>query len=147
MILLYLHFDRLKTKFQLPNSFFFRFLKLRHAFDSQFKSVQLQLEHDDLETLLDYADISKPLSQIYRALLPSIQVGLDGLRYLWRAEVQELNSEDWEDMWDYPLQPLVELDQFVPSCKILHSIYYTPQRLHCIYPASSFGCWRCAVYV
>lgn len=33
-------FDRLKHKFQLPNSFFCRFLQLRHAFDSQFRSAR-----------------------------------------------------------------------------------------------------------
>lgn len=45
-------FDRLKNKFQLPNSFFFRFLQLRHAFESQFKSLAICLEQDDLEALM-----------------------------------------------------------------------------------------------
>lgn len=40
-------------------------------------------------------------------MLSSIEVGLDVLRGLWQPEMQELDSEDWEDIWDYTFQPLV----------------------------------------
>lgn len=58
--------------------------------------------------------------------------------------MQELDREDWEDMWDYPLQPLVATRDKLIQFKILHRIYYTPQRLHRIYPTSSAACWRCS---
>lgn len=89
-------------------------------------SDRLGVEHDNLETLLNDINLRKPLSQIDQALLPSVQVRLDGLLDQWWAEVQELDREDWEDMWDYPLQPLVATRDKLIQFKILHRIYYTP---------------------
>lgn len=63
----------------------------------------IRLEQDDLEALLRDADLSKPLSMMYKTLLPSIQVGLDGLHEVWHVvEEEELDIDDWEDMWDFP---------------------------------------------
>lgn len=124
-------FDRLKSKFQLPNSISFLFLQLRHAYELQFKSLTFHLEQDDFEVLCRDNNLSKPLSMIYKTLLLSVHVGLVNLRNLWHVEEQELDSENRDK------------DKFI-EFKILHRMYYLPQRILCIYPNSPTSCWRCS---
>lgn len=52
------------------------------------------------------------------------------------VEDQELDSEDWEDMWEYPFQELIATRDKLIQFKILHIIYFTPQQLHRTYTDS-----------
>lgn len=72
-------FDDLKHRFGLPNSHFFRYLQLRHAFSSKLRSTRLTLERSVLEFLLREDPLFRSLSQIYKALMPLICIGLQGL--------------------------------------------------------------------
>lgn len=73
----------------------------------------------------------KPLSTSYKALQPSIHEGLDKLLFLRRGEVPELDSKDWEDIWEYPMQQLVSARD---------RLIYSPKR---IFPSHPSKCWRC----
>lgn len=60
-----------------------------------------------VECLLWEESLEKPLSIIYKALQHSIHEGLDKLLSCWREEMPELDFEDWEDIWEYPMQQLI----------------------------------------
>lgn len=61
----------------------------------------------------------------------------------WRREVPELDTEDWENIWDYPMQQLVSARDRLIQFKILHRVHFTPQKLHRIFPLHPFKCWCC----
>lgn len=94
------------------------------------------------ESLLHADILEKPLSSIYRTLQPSIHDGSDRLLSYWHAEVPELDTEDWEDVWDYPMHNLGSARDRLIQFQILHRIHLTPQRLHRIYPSHPSQCWR-----
>lgn len=134
-----LTFDQLKARFNLPNVYFFQFLQLRHAYRAQFGDSPLTLYQSNMESLLRQETLNKPLSTIYKALQPTVHHGLERLRDFWVSELPEFDGEDWEDIWDSPFGQLVSSRDRLIQFKILHKFYYTPYRLHKIYPA------RCSV--
>lgn len=76
-------FDQLKARHDLPNSFFFRYLQLRHAFKEQFTGQRIEYLPSLLENILLEEDLVKPLSSVYKSLfkktpLGSPNVGKDG---------------------------------------------------------------------
>lgn len=97
----------------------------------------------NLETLLRDEALSKPLSSIYKALLPNVHTGLENPKAKWEVDFPALDTEDWEEMWEYPFSQLVSARDRLVQFKIIHKVYYTPERLHRIYPSISASCWRC----
>lgn len=67
----------------------------------------------DLESMLGDDLLSKPLSVLYKALLPSVHVGMESLRSTWWMEALDINDEDWEALWDYPFSQLVAYTRFI----------------------------------
>lgn len=74
--------DKLKQKYALSNSHLFRFL-LRHAFNTHFENSQVAFYTLTLEVLHRDESMIKPLSTIYRELLPNVHGGLETLRNKW----------------------------------------------------------------
>lgn len=138
-----LTFDILKTKYTFPNSYLFRYLQLQHASQMQFGNQSVTIDQSKIESLLRADILVKPLSSIYKTLQPSIHDGLDRLPSCWRADVPELDTEDWEDIWDYPMHILVSARDRLIQFNILHRIYLMPRRLHRIYLSHPSQCWRC----
>lgn len=62
-------FDQLKTRHDLPNSYFFCYLQLRYAFQAQFSSQKVEVLPSALEDLLSDEDLVNPLSVTYKPLL------------------------------------------------------------------------------
>lgn len=94
----------------------------------QFGNQSVTITPSRIEPLLLADILEKPLSSIYRNLQPTIHYGLDRLLSCWHAEVPELDSEDWKDVWDYPMHSLVSARDRLIQLKILHRIYLMPQR-------------------
>lgn len=69
-------FDQLKAWHNLPNSFFFRYLQLRHAFQEQFKNQRIEYLSSELENLLTDEELAKPLSSVYRSLFNKTPAGI-----------------------------------------------------------------------
>lgn len=83
-------FNRLKQQHKLPNSHLFRFLQLRHAFNTQFENAQVAFYTLNLETLLRDEALSNPLSTIYKALLHNVHTGLENLKAKWVVDFPTL---------------------------------------------------------
>lgn len=126
----------------MPNWYFFRYLQLSHAFKSQFGSDSLDIESSPIESLLSEENLKTPLSEVYKGLFVETPKMLNKCRDTWSAIIPDFGRDDWDDMWDHTFGTLVSarLIQF----KLLHRIYYTPERLAGIYGTDAGECWRCA---
>lgn len=133
-------FDQLKAGHNLPNSIFFRYLQLRHAFQMQFGDRRVEFLPSALETLLKEENLAKPFSTVYKSLFKKTLQGVARYRERWEREIPDIH---WEDMWDHPFKHLVAARDCLIQFKFLHRIYFTPARLARIYPSSSSQCWRC----
>lgn len=67
-------FDTLK-QYGLSNQYFFRYMQLRHASITQFGSQSLTILQPILESLLREDPLDKPMSNIYKTLLPQYSLG------------------------------------------------------------------------
>lgn len=85
-------FDWLKHQHDLPSSYLFRYLQLRHAFNTQFDNQPAARYTSALEILLRDESMVKPLSTFYKELLPSIHTGLEFLRIKWLVDFPELDD-------------------------------------------------------
>lgn len=97
----------------------------------------------NLEELLRDESLTKPLSTIYKALLPNVHMGLETLKAKWVADFPTLDMENWEEMWECSFSQLVSARDSLVQFKILHKVYYTPMHLHKIYLSIPTSCWRC----
>lgn len=137
-------FDQLKARHDLPNSFFFRYLQLRHAFKEQFTGQRIEYLPSLLENILLEEDLVKPLSSVYKSLFKKTPLGITKCRERWEREIADIQGEDWDDMWDHPFKYLVSARDRLIHFKFLHRVYLTPARLSRIYPTVSSQCWRCS---
>lgn len=140
-------FDQIKSLIPLPNSYFFWFLQQRHAYNAQFGSSPLTIYQFDMELLLRDESLEKPLSTIYKALQPTnCAPGSGGSLCLLAGGLPELDSEDWEDIWDYSFSHLVSSrDRFI-QFKILHIFHLMPYKIHKIHQDCSSCCWHLLAY-
>lgn len=100
----------------------------------------LSLYRSNLESQLCDDQSDKPLSAIYRALLPSVHFGMEAKRLI---DYPDLDAEDWEDIWEYPFSQLAAVKDHLIQFKLVHRAYLTPQRLNQIYPGAYPHCWKC----
>lgn len=129
--LLSLH--ELTAKFGLPRWMGFRYLQLGHAARAQFPQTPL-LQTDPIEDLLSPGDLSKPLSSLYNALLGRDSPKINELWEKWRADIPSLDREGWEDCLEYGPKLVIASKDKLIQVKFIHRVYYTPQRLHRIFP-------------
>lgn len=135
-------FNSLKQAYNLPNSYLFRYPQLRHAFQTQFDKQPAALYTSGLENLLRNEFMTKPLSTIYKELLPSIHDGLESLKAKLLSDFPEL-EEDWKEMWECTFSQLVSTRGRLIQFKIQHQVYLTPMRLYRTYLSVFATCWRC----
>lgn len=92
-------FYELKERLTLPNSHFFRYIQLRHAFYSQFGREPLNLDPSDLELLTRSDSLVIPVSSIYKDLFQETGTLMEPCRLPWEAVAPVLDGDDWDDMW------------------------------------------------
>lgn len=138
-----LSFDTLKQRFELPSRYFFRYLQVRHTFSTKFDAQPLTLLQSNIESLLHDDQLVNPLSNIYKSLLPSVHFGLESLYSKWQEDFPNLDTEDWEEVWEYPFLQLIVVRDHLIQFKLLHRTYLTPQTLNKICPGAYPHCWRC----
>lgn len=129
------NFDGLKQKYNLPNAYLFRFLQLRHPFNIKFENSQVAF----------YTSTLEHLSNIYKELLTNIHMGPETLKAKWVEDFPTLDMEDWEEELEFSFTHLLSTRDRLIQFKIMHRVYFTPTRLHKIYPSISASCWRCVV--
>lgn len=133
-----------KIKTQLPNSYLFRFLQVRHAFQMQFWEMRVESLPSSLESLLSSEELTKPLSVSYKEFFKNTPQAVVRCREKWVAEIPDVQGEDWDEVWAQPFKHLVSARDRLIQLKFLHRSYYTPARLAKIFPNASAECWRCS---
>lgn len=63
-----LTFKQLKAKYDLSHSYYFRYLQLWHAFQTQFQDQAIEIKPLTLENVLKDVDLSKTLSVAYKEM-------------------------------------------------------------------------------
>lgn len=135
-------FDDLKSRKDLPNQMFFRFLQLRHAFRSQFPNP-ITLWMSDLEAELRAPEGTKLLSFIYNKLALLDTSRVSQLLTTWQHDIPDLTEDDWEEgVQQYLTLTISSKDRF-SQLKFLHRAYYSPSRLAKIYTDRTATCPRC----
>lgn len=137
-------FSQLQSRHDLPNTYLFRFLQIRHAFQEQFRELKVESLPSSLESLLVDGDLVKPLSVAYKEFFKSTPPAITKCREKWEMEVPEIQGEDWDELWMQPFRHLVSARDRLIQFKFLHRSYLTPARLHKIFPTVSAECWRCS---
>lgn len=95
-----LTFSQLQSRHDLPNSYLFRFLQVRHAFQVQFREAGIESLPSSLETLLAEGDLTRPHSTTYKEFFKITPLAITRCREKWEAEVPEMQGEDWDDLWN-----------------------------------------------
>lgn len=108
--------DTLKAQFDVPNIYFFKYLQLRHA--CHFKRSLVAFYTSILQLVLRDDSLTKPLSNIFRAMLPSVHSGLKILR--WMLDFPGLDDENWEKLWECYFLQLVSARDRLVQIKIIH---------------------------
>lgn len=140
-----MQFDCLKSKFNLPNTHLFRYLQLRHAYHSQFGASAIVLQESDIESTLRNEPLDKALSTIYKQLFSDTHRVMASCRRRWEGVFPQLDSDDWDDIWDINFSRLISARDHLIQYKFLHWIYLTPARLARIFPSQSSCCWWCTL--
>lgn len=135
-------FQELAEKFGLPSRMIFRYYQLRHAARAQFTNP-IHLKPDPIEETLAQEILKKTLSTLYLALLETDSPKMHSLWAKWQADIPSLNRETWEECFEDGSKLMVSSRDRLLHTKFLHRVYYTPQRLHQIYPNRSPNCNRC----
>lgn len=100
------------------------------------------LLQSNLESMLWDNHLDKPTSNIYKTLLPSVPFGLEALFSKWQSEIPDLDSDYWEDTWEYLFLQLISLRDWLIKLKLIHQVYMSPPKNSRIYPNSSSSCWK-----
>lgn len=105
------------------------------------------LSFRQIPELLFPGKLDKPLSTLYAALLGTGSPKMDGLWDVWHGDIPSLDKEDWEYCLDQDPRLVISSRDKLIQVKFLHRIYYTPQRLHHIFPDQDPNCPRCKTRV
>lgn len=110
----------LSPTYNIPVSYYFRYLQFSHAFRCQFPQSAPQVIQSALEDVLRSECSTSHLTTIS---LPA----MEGFRARWSQDIPELDYDDWDDVWDFPFRSLVSLSDHLIQFKMVYRSYY---RLH-----------------
>lgn len=94
-------------------------------------------------SILAKETLKKTLSALYLALLGGDSPKINALWGQWQDDIPNLDRETWEVCFEEGSRLMVSSRDKLLQTKCMHRIYYTPQRLHRIYPHRSPNCPRC----
>lgn len=84
-----------------------------------------------------YECSEKPTSVFNVHLLRVSSPELSTVHQWWSHDVPELDSEDWEDAWDFTFKILVSLRDCLIQFKVVYRAYLASHRLHKMRPSLS----------
>lgn len=120
----------------------FRYYQLSHAARAQF-TFPVSLKTDPIDGILAQETLKKTLSTLYLSLLESDSPKMNAHWGKWQADIPGLDRETWEECFEDGSKLVISSRDKLLQTKFMHRVYYTPQRLHQIYPDRSPNCPRC----
>lgn len=137
-----LPFKTLMDRFSLPVWMQFRYYQLSHAIKAQFPLIP-NLTMDPVEELLAQEFLDKIMSTLYFTLIHKESPKMEALWNKWKTDFPELDREAWEECFEDSSKLVISSRDKLIQTKFLHRVYYTPQRLHGMFPLRSPNCPRC----
>lgn len=125
-------FHQIQIEFGIPHNNFYKYLQLRHALQTQNRTVRIQqTDHAIIQDVFMDEDKKGMISRCYNTLFVRIQ-DPSKLPYRQRWE-EDIGRIDW-DSWDLCLMnaPLVSISasQKLSHLYLLHRAYRTPLQLY-----------------
>lgn len=102
-------FIDLKTEYGVPNTFFFRYLQLRHAAMAQYGGGEVALSPSSMEKLVADVDHSKLISKYYFTLLTSSSPRMERVAAQWKGDIPSLTEESWSEALDTRVPSMVSV--------------------------------------
>lgn len=138
-------FEQLQTKCELPRSYFFRYLQLRHALSAQFPAPRLRISSYPLIGILRSQGPRGLISALYTHLIMS-KVSHNPLPALnrWKERIPSIDDDTLQDIMESPLFVSPAVNNRLVQLNIIHQCYLTPVRLHRMGRSSSASCLRCS---
>lgn len=137
-------FETLKSEFALPNSMFFRYIQLRHAFHTQYPADDLTLKDNPLMAAIKFPDPKKMISQFYAMLtIPQATVQAYALKTRWEDEVGSIEDDEWSDALDTCKLVSPKISDRLTQIFITHKSYLTPLRISRYKSNQSANCLMC----
>lgn len=115
-------------EYAIPNTFFFRYLQLRHAAMAQYGRGEVTLSPSNMEKLISLEDHSKLISRYYFALLTSSSPRMERVAAQWKTDIPSLMEETWSEVLDTMVPSIISARDKMLQFNYLHRIYYTPKR-------------------
>lgn len=133
----FLSFKELQSKYELPNSHFFRYLQIRDYVRKYFPDFEQFKKHDKLEEINRFkAGNSKAVSYFYNLLIDLLDSDTTTIRKAWEEDLgYAIDDAKWEEclqnVHDCSINTRHNLIQF----KSLHRVFMCKTKLHKIFPA------------
>lgn len=145
---IFLSFIELQQKYGVPSSHLFRYFQIRHVVNLEHGSLQ-EPEPSKIDFIMNNMEKNKDklISKIYSVLTTSSRVNTDYLRQKWEQDLQiEIQQEDWSFICRKVHKCSYNLRHKLALFKIMHRVYYTPEKLNKMNSEISFLCWHCKKY-
>uniref|UniRef100_H3A8A9 Reverse transcriptase zinc-binding domain-containing protein n=1 Tax=Latimeria chalumnae TaxID=7897 RepID=H3A8A9_LATCH len=126
-------FMQLQDKYQLPQTHFYRYLQFRHYPESKLgpsleRCISQQIQWKGF------------ISSFYEHL----QTACGWPRRAWEADLDmDITPEEWETLNKNAQRDYICAKHRIVQYKILRRIYYTPAKIHRLFPSRSPLCVRC----
>lgn len=138
-------FQDLKAQYLLPQSQFWKYLQLRHLLLQIFESPSTPPPTVSCLTYIRKVfGGGHEASKYYSVLLIGTDKGLPSLRSAWETDLStSFTDQEWTMILQNSKKLSRELRTRLIQFKLLHRIYWSPQRLYRANIIQAPECWRC----
>lgn len=137
-------FHSLKEEFSLPNNMLFRYIQMRHAFNSQFGRSGPEIPDFSIPAHLLNSNSKGIISLLYNCFLRyrSEAVVLRS-RTKWETLVGAISDEDWEDALEAPTRVSLRYPERATQVYITHLAYLSTAQVAKYCPGRQDVCPKC----
>lgn len=138
-------FAQLSSKFNLPNTHFFRFLQARDFINKHFPGSPTIPDVTMIDTILEVGPLLRgAISKLYNNFLSKFSESSDRLRLAWSEELMvEINSEEWQSILKRVHSSSICARHCIIQCKVVHRVHWSRSRLARIFPGTDSNCAKC----
>lgn len=141
----FMSFEQVRLKFDIPHSHFFRFLQLRNFVTSSITDFPSQPPDSLLESILEFNPYSKGVIGSVYSLLNSFNLEpLNSLKNQWEGDLgTQISDDTWEEALDRIHSSSICLRHTVIQFKVLHRLHWSKIKLAKFVPDMDPICDRC----
>ena len=141
----FMSFEQLRLKFDIPHSHHFRFLQIRNFVTSAITNFPSQPPDSLLDTILKLSPYSKGVIGTIYSLLNTFDLEpLTSLKIQWEEDLGlEISDETWNEALDRIHTSSICLRHIVIQFKVMHRLHWSKVKLAKFVPDMDPSCDRC----